>query len=79
MCSVKEGVNRNFAKFTGKHCARDSFLVKLQARPATLLEKALWHRCFPVNFAKFLSAPFLQKTSERLLLSYVLFLILIFF
>ena len=22
--------------------------------PATLLEKRIWHRCFPVNFAKFL-------------------------
>ena len=24
---------------------------------------ALWHRCFPVNFAKFLRTPFLQNTS----------------
>ena len=38
----------NFAKFlrtpfvTGHH------------RPATLLKKRLWQRCFPVNFAKFL-------------------------
>ena len=22
-------------------------------RPATFLKKRLWHRCFPVNFAKF--------------------------
>ena len=27
-------------------------------RPATLLKKRLRHRCFPVNFAKFLSTPF---------------------
>ena len=26
-------------------------------RPATLLKKTLWHRCFPVNFAKFLRTP----------------------
>ena len=32
-------------------CARVSFLIKLQ-----------WHRCFPVNFAKFLRT-FLQDTS----------------
>ena len=38
-------------------CARVSFLIKLQARPTTLL-KRLWHRCFPVNFAKFLRIPF---------------------
>ena len=26
-------------------------------RPATLLKKRLWHRCFPLNFAKFLRTP----------------------
>ena len=26
--------------------------------PATLLRERLWHRCFPVNYAKFLRAPF---------------------
>ena len=25
---------------------------------ATLLKKRLWHRCFPVNFAKFIRTPF---------------------
>ena len=35
--------------------------------PATLLKKRLWHRCFPVNFAKFLRTTFLQNTSWRLL------------
>ena len=37
--------------------------------PATLLKKRLWHRCFSVNFAKFLRTPFLQNTSGRLFLS----------
>ena len=36
--------------------------------PATLLKKGLWHRCFPVNFAKFLRTTFSQNTSARLLL-----------
>ena len=27
-------------------------------RPATLLKKRLWNRCFPVNFVKFLRTPF---------------------
>ena len=27
-------------------------------RPATLLEKRLWHRCFPMNFEKFLGTSF---------------------
>ena len=34
--------------------------------PATLLKKR--HRCFPVNFEKFLIIHFLQNTSGRLLL-----------
>ena len=28
-------------------------------RPATLLKKTHWHRCFPENFAKFSRTPFL--------------------
>ena len=35
---------------------------------ATLLKKRLWHRCFPVNFAKFLRTLFSQNTSGQLLL-----------
>ena len=38
-------------------------------RPATLLKKRLWYRYFPVTFVKFLRTPFLQNTSERLLLN----------
>ena len=33
-----------------------------------ILQKRLWHRCFPVNFVKFLRTAFLQNTSGRLLL-----------
>ena len=36
-------------------CARVSFF------PATLLKRRLWHRCFPVIFAKFLRMPFLTE------------------
>ena len=43
-CSVKKGVLRNFAKFTGKHLCQSLFLIKLGLRPATLLKKRLWHR-----------------------------------
>ena len=50
-------------------CAKVSFLIKLQG-PATLFKKRLWHRCFSVNFTKFLKPPFLQNTSERLLLKF---------
>ena len=52
----KDGL-RNFAKFTGKYLCQSLFL-----------QKRLWHKCFPVNLAKFLRTPFLQNTSGRLLL-----------
>ena len=44
-------------------CTRVSFLLKLQASGSTLLKKRLWHRCFPVNFAKCLRTLFLKNTS----------------
>ena len=39
-----------------------------KAAPATLLKKRLWHRCFPVNFAKFLRTPFFTEHLWWLLL-----------
>ena len=39
-------------------------------RPATLFKKKIWHRCFPVNFVKFLRTPILKNTSGRQLLHY---------
>ena len=63
-CSMKKGVLGNFIKFTGKHLCQSLFFDKVTGlRPATFLKKRLWHRCFPVNFAKFLRTPFLQNTS----------------
>ena len=46
---------------TGGVLSKKKFLKK----PATLLKKGLPHRCFPVNFAKFLRTPSLQNTSGR--------------
>ena len=57
----KKGVLRNFAKSTGKHLYQNFW-------PATLLKARLWHRCFPVNFTKFLRAPFLTEHLRWLLL-----------
>ena len=48
----KKGVLGNFAKFTRKR------LCQCLLRPATLFKKILWHRCFPMNFAKFLRTSF---------------------
>ena len=39
-------------------------------RPATLLKKRLWHRCFPVNFVKFLRTPFFIEHLWWLLLMF---------
>ena len=41
----------------------------LQAAPATLLKKRLWHRYFPVNFEKFLRTPFFTEHLWWLLLT----------
>ena len=58
-CSVQNGVLKNFAKVTGKHLCQSLFFNKVSflIRPATSLKKGYWHRCFPVNFAKFLRTP----------------------
>ena len=60
---MKKGVLKNFAKFTGEqHLYRNLSINKAAGnRSETLLKKRLRHRCFPVNFAKFLIAPFSEK------------------
>ena len=71
-CSVRKVVLGNFTKFTGKHLFQSIFFNKVAGlRPATLLKKRLWHRCFPVNFVEFLRTPFLQNTPKRLFLNHV--------
>ena len=68
-CSVSKGVLRNFAKFTGKHLFQSLYFNKVAGlRRVTLLKLTLWCTWFPVNFAKFLGAPFSKNTSRRLLL-----------
>ena len=53
-----EAATRGVQNSQENTCARDSGLGQ-RLRPATLLKKSLWHRCFPVNFAKFVRTPFL--------------------
>ena len=63
------GVLRNFAKFTPKHLSQSLFFNKVASlRPATLVKKRLWLRCFPMNFAKFLRTPFLTEQLRWMLL-----------
>ena len=54
-----------FANFDIQHFSEIYILSGL--RPATLLKKRFWHRCFPVNFAKFLRTPFLTEYFRWLL------------
>ena len=46
----KKDILKKFAKFTGTHLCQSLFLNTVE-RPATLLKKRRWHRCFPVNLA----------------------------
>ena len=59
----KKGMIKNFSKFTGKHLCLILFFNKVASWGQQLYEKRLWHRCFPVNFAKFLRTHFLKNIS----------------
>ena len=61
-------VLRNFTKFTGKHMCQ---VLRPGLRPATLLKKRLWHRCFTVNFVKFLRTPFFKEHLWWMLLKFL--------
>ena len=69
-CSIRKGVLRNFAKFTGKRLCQSLFFNNVAGlRPAILLKRDFdTGVCFLMNFVKFLKTPFLQNTSGWLLL-----------
>ena len=61
----KKGVLKNFTKFRGKHLCQSLFFNKVaDLSPTTLLKTRLWHRFFPVNFSKFLRAPFFSLNTS---------------
>ena len=52
--------DKNVATFMLRLCydkIADKSWQIIGLRPAILLRKRLWHRCFPVNFAKFIRTP----------------------
>ena len=68
LCSDKRG--GLFFLFLLKGCYyTEACMCNVKEHPATLLNKRLWHRCFPVNFTIFLRTPFLKNNSRRLLLN----------
>ena len=73
--------SRKLSKEVAQRCsAKKVFLEILQnsqentcaqvSWPATFLKKRLWHKCFPVNFTKFLRRPFLTEHIRWLLLNF---------
>ena len=65
----RKDVLKNFAKFGRKDlCQSLCFNKAAGHRPATLLKRRLWYRCFPVNFVKFLQISFLREHLRWLLL-----------
>ena len=65
-CSIKKGVNKNFAIFTGKLLCWNLFVgvhVMQAQKPFKFIK--LQHKCFPVNIAKFLRTAFLKFPFAR--------------
>ena len=61
--SIGKGILKKFAKCTEKHLCQSLFFNIVAGQPATLLNKRFWHRCFLLNFAKFLRTSILQNNS----------------
>ena len=58
---MKKAILKNVTKFTGKNlCQGLSFKKVAGLRLATLFKKRLWHKCFPVNIARFLRTFFTE-------------------
>ena len=48
--------------------SKNTFFYRVPQVATTLLKRNLWHRCFPVNFAKFLGTTFFTEHLRWLLL-----------
>ena len=67
-----KGITNAWSK-SSRSSRPELFCKKGVPRHATLLKKSLWHRCFPVNFVKFLRTPFYIEHLGWLLLELQLF------
>ena len=68
-CLVEKYVFKNFTKLTGRRLCQNLFLIFCEF----IKKKTLEHRCFPLNFAKFLNTTFPTKHLRWLLLTEYLF------
>ena len=66
--SVRKDFLKNVAIFIGKHLCWSVFSIKKGS-----ILKRLQHRCFPVNFAKFLGTSMSKKISKWLPLNLDIF------
>ena len=70
---IKATTRSSFQKQSpvGKHLCQSLFFYKVAyLRPAILFKKRIWHRHFPVNFAKFLRPLFFVEHLLWLLLTF---------
>ena len=76
-CSVKKLFLEISQNSQGKHLCQRLFFNKVAGlRLATLFKKSVRHRCFPVNFVKFLRTLFFTEHLRWLLICLELILIL---
>ena len=60
----KKKKKKNQTKLTSKCIFCYNTVNKREyTRPVILLKNRLWHRCFPMDFAKFLRTPYLQNAT----------------
>ena len=65
----KKSCSEKFPKIYRKKPVPEPLFNKVAG--LSLQKKRLWHRCFPVNFAKFLRTPFLSEHLQWLLLPFI--------
>ena len=61
-------VLKNFANFTGKYLVGVFFYNAASLQSCNVAKMRLRHRCFPVEFEKFLRVPILKNIYQRLFL-----------
>ena len=64
-CSVRQGVLKKFANFTGKQLCRSIFLWSCKSSTCKFFKNRLQHKCFPVKFARLLRTPILKRSASN--------------
>ena len=62
-------INKNLSEAVTQMCSVKKVFLEISQNSQGDLYQNLWHRCFPVNFAKFLWIPFLTEHLRWLLLT----------